>query len=64
MRINTDGSELVFETESIENIPAGFRARTTYRLDGPDTLRTFFELAEPGAEFTLYSENCLQRKNG
>ena len=51
---------LVFTTEAIENIPAGWRARETYVI-GSDTLEEIFELAEPGKEFTVYSRNRLTR---
>jgi hypothetical protein len=58
----TAGPEwLVFTSETIENIPAGFRARETYRILGPDEFVERFELAEPGQEFALYSETVLRR---
>jgi hypothetical protein len=56
-----DATAVVFETESIENIPAGWRARETYRVVGPDDVIERFELAEPGKDFTLYSEARLRR---
>jgi hypothetical protein len=56
-----DEKSLVFMTESIENIPAGWRARETYRVIGPDEVIERFELAEPGKDFTLYSETRLHR---
>jgi hypothetical protein len=52
---------LVFTTEAIENIPAGWRARETYVLTGDDQFEEIFELAEPGKEFELYSRNRLTR---
>jgi hypothetical protein len=52
---------LVFITETIENIPAGWRARETYILSGPDQLEEMFELAEPGKDFELYSRTRLTR---
>jgi hypothetical protein len=52
---------IVFTTESIENIPPGWRARETYLITGPDSFVEWFELAEPGMEFTLYSEAVLTR---
>jgi hypothetical protein len=51
---------LVFTTEAIENIPAGWRARETYVI-GPDRLEEIFELAEPGKPFAVYSRNRLTR---
>jgi hypothetical protein len=44
-----DGKTIVFASESIENIPAGYRARETYKIIGPD-------------EFTEVFENCGARK--
>ena len=55
------GERIVFITESIENIPDGWRARETYEITGEDSFVERFELAAPGKEFDLYSENRLQR---
>ncbi|MCM2334559.1 MAG: FABP family protein [Anaeromyxobacteraceae bacterium] len=52
---------IVFVTEAIENLPPGWRARETYRFEGPDVLVEVFELAEPGKEFKPYSEARLTR---
>jgi hypothetical protein len=52
---------LVFTTEAIENSPAGWRARETYIVHGPDEFEEVFELAEPGKEFELYSRARLKR---
>ena len=57
---SADGT-LVFVTESIENIPAGWRARETYRFIGPDEFEEVFELSEPGKPFELYSRAKLKR---
>jgi hypothetical protein len=54
-------SSLVFITESIENIPAGWRARETYVVHGPDEFEEIFELAEAGKPFELYSRTRLKR---
>jgi hypothetical protein len=56
-----DPTKLVFETESIENIPAGFRARETYTIVGNDEFVERFEVADPGRDFALYSEARLKR---
>lgn len=58
-----DSRPLVFTSEAIENIPQGWRARETYRLDGDDLVEVF-ELAEPGKDFTVYSETRLRRAAG
>jgi THAP4-like, heme-binding beta-barrel domain len=52
---------LVFLTESIENIPSGWRARETYRVISADEFEEVFELAEPGKPFELYSRARLKR---
>lgn len=61
--VSADGRTVVFETESIENIPSGWRARETYILSGKDELTERFELAEPGKEYALYSESKLRRSS-
>jgi hypothetical protein len=54
-------TKLVFISEAIENIPAGYRARETYLVHGPDEFEEIFELAGPGKEFELYSRTRLKR---
>jgi hypothetical protein len=39
---SADGKTLVFTSESIENIPSGFRARETYKISGPDEFTEVF----------------------
>jgi hypothetical protein len=51
----------VLTTETIENIPAGWRARETYIVTGSNELEEVFELAEPGKTFELYSRSRLTR---
>jgi len=57
---SADGKTIVFTSESIENIPAGFRARETYKILGPDEFTEVF--SEPGKEFEVYSEGHFKRK--
>lgn len=52
---------LIFVSEAIENIPAGFRARETYTIVGPDAFEEVFELAEPGKPFEVYSRSRFTR---
>lgn len=52
---------VVFLSESIENIPAGFRARETYVFSGSDQFEEIFEIAEPGKDFEVYSRSRLTR---
>jgi hypothetical protein len=60
--ISPDRKTLVFETESIENIPAGWRARETYMIVNENQFIETFELAQPGKEFAMYSETRFKRK--
>ena len=59
-----DPKSFVFVSESIENIPAGFRARLTYRIIDNDTFEQTFDLAPPGQEFTCYSKGIMKRQKG
>ncbi|MCQ3936779.1 MAG: hypothetical protein DPW18_06990 [Chloroflexi bacterium] len=58
---SADGRTIRFVTESIENIPPGWRARETYQIVNADEFIEIFELAEPGKEFEKYSENRFHR---
>lgn len=60
--ISPDGKTIVFLSEAIENIPAGFRARETYKITSDNEFTEVFEIAEPGKEFELYSKATLKRK--
>jgi hypothetical protein len=54
---------VLFQSESIENIPPGFRAREIYTIIGPNEFVERFEMAEPNKDFELYSETRFKRKN-
>jgi hypothetical protein len=56
-----EGRTLVFTSEAFENVAPGWRARETYRFVGADELVETFELAAPGADFAIYTENHLRR---
>lgn len=60
--ISSDGKTIVFISESIENIPAGFRAKETYKIIGGNEFTETFEIADPGKEFEVYSKATLKRK--
>jgi hypothetical protein len=53
--ISADAKTIAFVSESIENIPPGFRAKETYRITGESKFTETFELAEPGKEFAVYT---------
>ena len=57
----SETAKVVFTTEAIENIPAGWRARETYIVRGADEFEEIFELAAPGKAFELYSHARLKR---
>jgi len=56
------GEDLRFESEAIENIPPGYRARETYVFDGDDAFIERFELAAPGKAFVVYTEARFRRR--
>ncbi len=60
--ITQNGKVMVFLSESIENIPLGWRARETYRILSENEFVETFELAAPRKEFALYSENHFRRE--
>jgi len=51
----------VFNSESLENIPQGYRSRETHAVLGPDEFEEVFELADPGEDFVVYSRTRLKR---
>lgn len=59
--ISQDGKTIVFVSESIENIPAGYRAKETYQVVNENEFAETFEIAEPGKDFELYSTATLRR---
>jgi hypothetical protein len=56
-----EGEAMVSTTLEIENIPAGWRARETYKQSSMDSFEEKFELAEPGKEFAVYSASTFER---
>ncbi len=59
--ISPDGKTIVFISESIENIPAGYSAKESYQIVSQNEFIETFELAEPGKDFELYSKAILKR---
>jgi len=60
--LSSDGKTFVFLSENIENIPPGWRAKSTYKILDEKEFLQIFELAEPGKDFEVYSESHLKRK--
>jgi hypothetical protein len=54
--ISPDKKTIVFISESIENIPTGYRAKETYRLISDNEIEETFEIAEPNKDFAVYSK--------
>lgn len=54
--------QLVVDSEALENLPAGYRARETYRFGSADAFEEIFEIAEPGSDaYQVYSHNRFLR---
>lgn len=60
--ISADGRKMIFITESIENIPSGWKARETYEVLSDNEFVETFELAAPGKDFTVYSKVKMTRE--
>ncbi len=60
--MSEDRKTFTFTSENIENIPAGWRARETYKFIAADEFIEVFELAEPAKDFEKYTENRYRRK--
>ena len=61
--LSSDGKTFVFLSESIENIPVGWRAKVTFKILNENEFLWIFDLASPEKDFECYSENHLQRKS-
>jgi hypothetical protein len=57
----SSSTKIVFTSEGIENIPAGYRARETYLVKSADAFEEIFEIAEPNKPFDVYSRTALTR---
>jgi hypothetical protein len=61
MATSTGPSTIVFESEALENVPKGWKARETYEIVSPDEFVETFEMASTGA-YSVYSRNRFKRK--
>ena len=57
-----NGKTIEFVTESIENIPHGWRARETCIILNDDEFTETFELAAPGKDFEICAKTHLKRR--
>jgi hypothetical protein len=58
----SDTATLVFLSEALENLPAGWRARESYAILSADEFVETFELAAPGKDFEVYTRNHFRRR--
>lgn len=61
LQAGTGTDRMVFVSEAIENIPAGYQSRETYAFTGVDQFEEVFEIAAPGKDFEVYSRARLRR---
>jgi hypothetical protein len=55
------GSPIVFDSETLENIPPGWKARETYEVVSPDEFVETFELAMGDKPYQVYSKARFKR---
>ncbi|HEQ98291.1 MAG TPA: hypothetical protein ENO22_03005 [candidate division Zixibacteria bacterium] len=60
--ISEDGMVLTFVTESVENAPAGTRAKLVYKMTGEGEIEERFFVAWPGKDYGCFLTNHLKRK--
>jgi hypothetical protein len=58
---SSDFQSFSFLSESIENIPPGWRVKESYHLLSPDEFTETFKLAEPGKDYEVYTDCHLKR---
>ena len=61
MTPGSPAGSVVFETEALENVPSGWKARETYEVVSPDEFIETFELASGGAAYEIYSKARFKR---
>lgn len=52
---------LVFESEALENVPGGWKARESYEVVSPDEFVETFELSQAGGPYAVYSRTRFRR---
>jgi len=60
-RVSEDGKTMTFVTESVDNAPAGTRARLTFEMIGPDEFVQKFSVAWPDKDFICYSDQRFKK---
>jgi hypothetical protein len=54
----------VFESQALENVPTGWKARETYEVVSPDEFIETFELSQNGKPYEVYSRARFRRIRG
>ena len=57
----TPGNPIVFDSEALENVPQGWKARETYEVMSPDEFVETFELAMGDKPYAVYSKARFKR---
>jgi hypothetical protein len=60
--VSPDGKEIVLISESIENLPSGWRTRYQFKILNENEFTELFELARPGQDFGVIVNNRWKRK--
>ena len=60
--ISPDKETIVFISESIENMPPGYRAKETYRVISDNEIEETFEIAEPNKHFVYSKVKLILQK--
>ena len=61
MKAESPAGTVVFESEALENVPTGWKARETYEVVSPDEFVETFELASGSGAYELYSQARFRR---
>jgi hypothetical protein len=61
MTPGTPSGTVVFESEALENVPPGWKARETYEVVSPDEFVETFELSQDGKPYEVYSKARFKR---
>ncbi len=59
--VASDSATYIFNSEAIENLPEGFRARLVYTIQNENEFTEKFEIAAPKGKFKLYLQNYWTR---
>ncbi len=64
MKPGSSAGTVVFESEALENVPSGWKARETYQTVSPDEFMETFELAQGSDAYAVYSQARFKRVRG